>query len=112
VRSPERVWDRGDSGVLQFAGGLLLAAGYYTRLAAIALALLETLSIWVDSARWGFFLNWTSDPTRGHGMEYSLVLVAAAVCLALAGAGDWSIDGIRARSEASRAAGRARTRSL
>jgi putative oxidoreductase len=98
------------TGGFQFGGGLLIAVGYFTRWVTIGLALLQGLEIWKDSARWGFFLNWTADPTRGHGMEYGLVLGATFVCLALAGAGEWSIDGIRARSAASRALGRARLR--
>jgi uncharacterized membrane protein YphA (DoxX/SURF4 family) len=43
-------------------------------------------------------------------MEYAVVMIAALVCLTLAGSGEWSIDGVRSRSAASRAAGRARLR--
>jgi uncharacterized membrane protein YphA (DoxX/SURF4 family) len=63
-----------------------------------------------DSARWGFFLNWRLDPTRGHGMEFSLLLIGGLACLCVTGAGRWSIDGVRSRSAAARAAGRARLR--
>jgi uncharacterized membrane protein YphA (DoxX/SURF4 family) len=66
--------------------------------------------IWKDQMRWGFFANWMLDPERGHGVEISIVLAGALVCLALAGAGDWSIDGWRARAAAARASGRARLR--
>lgn len=97
-------------GLLQFGGGLLLGIGYFTRAAAVALGVFYLAAIWVDAARWGFFLNWTNDPTRGHGMEYAIMMVGTLASLVLSGAGEWSLDGRRARSAATRAAGRARLR--
>jgi uncharacterized membrane protein YphA (DoxX/SURF4 family) len=47
---------------------------------------------------------------RGQGMEFSLLLIAALLCVAFAGAGDFSIDGVNARSADRDAAGRARLR--
>jgi putative oxidoreductase len=98
------------SGVLHFAGGLLIAMGLFTRAAAIAIGAFLTFLLFRDSARWGFFLNWLLDPTRGHGMEFALLLVGGLAALALSGAGAWSMDGYRAHRVASRAAGRARLR--
>jgi uncharacterized membrane protein YphA (DoxX/SURF4 family) len=66
--------------------------------------------LWKLQAPWGFYLNWLNDPTRGHGTEFSFVLIGALVALWLTGPGDWSIDGRRASSQAARAAGRARVR--
>jgi putative oxidoreductase len=97
-------------GLSRLAGGVLIGVGYFTRWVSLALAVFEGLEIWKDFARWGLFLNWALDPSRGHGMEYAIVTIAALVCLTLAGSGEWSIDGVRARSAASRAAGRARLR--
>jgi putative oxidoreductase len=97
-------------GVLQLAGGLLIGVGYFARWVSVPLAILEGLGIWKNSARWGFFMNWTNDPSRGHGMEFGVLLAGALVCLVLAGAGEWSFDGLRSRSAAARAAGRARLR--
>lgn len=98
------------SGILQFAGGILLLAGWFTRIACGILIAVELAKLSFDSARWGFFLNWTLDPTRGHGMEFAFLIMIALGCLALTGAGDWSADGVRARSSAALAAGRARIR--
>ena len=98
------------TGAIQLAGGALVGVGWLTRWASAATAVLLTLLLFRDSARWGFFLNWVLDPTRGHGMEFSLLLIGGLACLSLAGAGEWSIDGVRAHSAASRAAGRARLR--
>lgn len=98
------------AGVIQFAGGILVGVGYFTRVSAGLVGLLELVRISVDSARWGFFLNWVLDPTRGHGMEYSLLIIGSLGCLILTGAGEWSLDGLRDRSAAALAAGRARLR--
>jgi uncharacterized membrane protein YphA (DoxX/SURF4 family) len=96
--------------LLQLSGGVLLLAGYFTRVVSGVLIVVEVAKVSFDSARWGFFLNWTLDPTRGHGMEFSFVLVCVLGALLLLGAGEWSIDGIRARNDASAALGRARIR--
>jgi len=98
------------SGIVQLGGSVLLAIGFFTRAVSTALILIELVKISFDSARWGFFLNWALDPTRGHGIEHAFLLLGALGCLAFAGAGEWSIDGIRARSHAALAAGRARIR--
>ena len=98
------------AGVIQFAGGIAIALGALTRVAASAALLYILVGIWADHARWGLFINWVGDPTRGHGMEYSIVIAGILVCLLFTGAGDFSIDGLRAKSVASRAAGRARLR--
>ena len=98
------------AGTIQLAAGGLIAIGLLTRFASIASALYLGIMIWKDQWRWGFFANWMMDPERGHGVEVSLVLVGALVCLTLAGAGEWSADGRRARTAAARASGRARLR--
>lgn len=98
------------AGGIQLMGGLLVGAGWLTRWAALGVIGYLALTVWKDHARWGFFLNWVLDPTRGHGLEFSLVLTGALLTLVFAGGGDWSIDGLRAQTAASRAAGRARLR--
>ena len=98
------------SGLANLAGGLLLAAGYLTRWAATTLALFAAIVAWKSQFAWGFFLNWVGEPGRGHGIEFSVVLIAALLCVALAGGGDWSLDGGRSRRRSSAAAGRARLR--
>jgi putative oxidoreductase len=98
------------AGSVQLAGGVLLVAGLFTRVASGALLLIEVIKLSFDSARWGFFLNWALDPTRGHGIEFSFIVMAVLGCLALGGAGEWSLDGVRDRTRAARVAGRARIR--
>jgi putative oxidoreductase len=97
-------------GLAQFAAGLLIGIGLLVRWAAVAAAATLGLVMWKEQALWGWFLNWTGDPTRGHGMEWSLIVIGCLLCLTLTGPGDWSFDGKRSRQAASRAAGRARLR--
>ncbi len=96
--------------LILLAGACLLAAGWYARSAAVIVAAYLAVMIFQDFARWGFFLNWTMDPTWGHGMEFALVQIGIAATIALAGPGDLSVDGWRARAMAAAAAGRARIR--
>ena len=98
------------SGILQFVGGLFLCAGLFTRITANVLTVVALVKLSFDSARWGFFLNWTLESGRGHGMEYALLSISVLICLALSGAGDWSLDGLRTRRNAYRVAGLARIR--
>jgi putative oxidoreductase len=96
------------AGVIQLGAGLLLTVGLLTRWAAAALLLYVLVIAWAMHLPWGFFLNWTSAPGRGQGLEYSLVLAAALVCLMTGGGGPLSLEGRRASREASILAGRAR----
>jgi putative oxidoreductase len=98
------------SAVIQVASGALLIIGWFTRVATLAQIIDIGIGTWTLHFKWGFFLNYTNDPMRGHGIEYSLVLLAALACLALAGPGGLSIDGRREHRAAARAAGRARLR--
>jgi putative oxidoreductase len=98
------------AGSVQVIGGFLIAIGLLTRWASLAVIGYLAVIIWKDQSRWGFFMNWMLDPTRGHGFEYSVLLIGCLLCLVLAGGGEFSIDGRRAHSAASRASARARLR--
>jgi putative oxidoreductase len=98
------------AGGIQIAAGLLMGLGALTRWAALGLIAYLALDAWKAHLPWGFFLNWTLEPNRGHGIEHAVLLTGALTCLVLAGGGDLSIDGRRARSAASRASARARLR--
>ena len=85
------------AGFVQFVGGLLIAIGLLARWAALAAVGLIAVLLWKEQATW-------------PGIELSLVLIGALVCLWLTGAGDWSFDGRRETTAASRVAARARVR--
>ena len=73
------------SGLSEFGGGLLLAAGLFTPLGAAAIAgvmLVAIVSVHLDK---GFF-NGTG------GYEFNVVLAAAAIALAFTGPGELSLD--------------------
>lgn len=72
--------------VLEFAGGILLIAGLFTRLVAILLAVDMVVAIALVHASAGF---WVGE----GGYEFVALLGAAALGLALAGAGRLSLDG-------------------
>jgi putative oxidoreductase len=97
-------------GATELAGGVLLIAGALTVYASLALAVEMLVATWKVHLANGFFLNWSLTPGRGHGFEFNVALIGALVCLMLVGPGALSIDGRRARSAESKAAGRARLR--
>ncbi|HEY8932186.1 MAG TPA: DoxX family protein [Rariglobus sp.] len=68
----------------EFIGGVLLILGLFTRLAALNTAVIMAVAIWTVH-RGAFFAD------RG-GMEYPLVLLAAAIVLLETGGGALSID--------------------
>jgi putative oxidoreductase len=98
------------AGVAQLLGGALIGLGALTRYASALGLMYIGVGMWKAHWKWGLFLNWTIDPGRGHGIEYALVIAGALFCLLFTGPGEFSIDGQRATSRASRAAGRARLR--
>ena len=78
--------------LLEFFGGIALVVGLLTRLAATGLAINMLGAILLVHLSAGFFLP--------NGSEFALTLLAAATALALTGAGDFSVDGLRARRRA------------
>ena len=97
-------------GVIQLTGGVLIGLGLLSRWASLATIVLTAILLWKEHAKWGLYLNWTGDVTRGHGMEFSIFLIGALVCVFLTGPGEWSFDGRRQYTAAARALGRARLR--
>jgi putative oxidoreductase len=79
---------------VEFFGGLALAVGLLTRLAGLGLATVMLGAIFLVHLAAGFFLP--------NGIEFALVLFAAAVSLILAGPGAFSLDAVLARRKARR----------
>ena len=75
--------------LVEFFGGMALVVGLLTRLAAIGLSITMLGAIFLVHLANGFFLP--------NGSEFALTLLGAAVALGFTGAGDFSLDGLRAR---------------
>jgi putative oxidoreductase len=73
------------AGGAELVGGLLIALGLLTPVAAAALIGVMTAAILSVHLRNGFFVT-------SNGYEYNLVLGAAVFALAGVGAGEWSLD--------------------
>ena len=95
--------------VVEFGGGILLILGGLTRWVALALAVDMTIAIWKAHYANGFFLSASG---RGDGVEYTLVLLGALLCLVLTGAGALSVEQWRSQSAEAAARGRARARKV
>jgi putative oxidoreductase len=74
--------------LLEFFGGLALVFGLFTRLAALGLAFDMLGAILLVHLAGGFFLP--------AGYEFALTMLAAMICLVLAGPGSLSVDSMLA----------------
>lgn len=74
-------------GLMELFGGVLLAAGLFTPVAALLITLTMLGAIAKVHGRNGLWAT-------SNGYEYHLVLIAAAVGIALAGAGEYSLDAL------------------
>ncbi len=76
----------------EFLGGIALFLGLFTRLAAFLVTgemVVATLQVHLPN---GFFMNWANAPNVGHGIEYNLALIGAALALVITGGGRLSLD--------------------
>jgi putative oxidoreductase len=73
------------AGSAEFFGGLLIALGLVTPVAAAALIAVMTAAVVTVHLRNGFFVS-------NNGYEYNLALAASVFALAGIGPGEWSLD--------------------
>jgi len=71
-------------GVLEFAGGLLLIFGLFTRLVALA--------VFVEMLVISFAVLWPKWWWGAHGMEYTILMGVLALAIFLRGGGPHSLD--------------------
>ena len=90
--------------VAEFFGGLGVLFGALTRLAAFGIACVMVGGIFTVHLRNGFFINWSNEPGRGHGIEANLAYLAMALALCMTGAGALSIDELVFRGSGPRGA--------
>lgn len=77
-------------------GAAALILGFFTRIAAFAVAVDMVVAVWLVHLRNGFFMNWAGHQ-KGEGFEYHILVVAIAVALAIGGGGRWALDRVIAR---------------
>jgi putative oxidoreductase len=77
-------------------GAVALIAGFFTRIAALAISVNMVVAVWLVHWKNGFFMNWMGTG-KGEGFEYHILAVAIGVALMIIGGGRWSIDGIIAK---------------
>lgn len=71
-------------GLIEFFGGLMLAAGLLTRVVAAMIA--------VEMAVISFLVLWPNWGWASHGMEYTFLMGIFAFAIALRGGGPYSLD--------------------
>jgi putative oxidoreductase len=73
--------------MVEFGGGLAMALGLFTRLAAFALALDMALAVYLTNWHNGFFAE-----KAAGGWEINMILICMAISVALTGAGRFACD--------------------
>jgi len=77
--------------VAEFFGGLGLAVGLLSRLAAIGILATMAGAVLTVHLQHGLFMNWYGDK-KGHGFEYHLLAMVLALVVLVKGAGALSLD--------------------
>jgi len=75
----------------EFLAPFALAAGFMTRLAALAVGVDMLVAIVMVHGANGFFMNWFGNQ-KGEGYEYHLLVIGLALALVVQGAGRFSVD--------------------
>jgi putative oxidoreductase len=77
---------------VEFLSGIGLIVGFLARLCSLGVAAVMIGAMVTVHWQHGFFLNAELKPGKGHGIEYTLALLAMSVAILIAGAGAFSID--------------------
>ena len=72
-------------------GAVALVAGFFTRLAALAVAVDMAVAVYLVHWKMGFFMNWMGNQ-KGEGFEYHILAIAIGLALTIKGGGRWSVD--------------------
>ncbi|HYA48210.1 MAG TPA: DoxX family protein, partial [Burkholderiales bacterium] len=72
-------------------GSVALITGFFTRLAALAIAVDMAVAVYLVHWKFGFFMNWMGHQ-KGEGFEYHILAIAIGLALTIKGGGRWSVD--------------------
>jgi putative oxidoreductase len=78
--------------MIESIGALALIFGFTTRIAAFAILVNFLGILFTSHINNGFFMNWFSQPNKGEGFEYFILLFGLAIVSLVAGGGKASID--------------------
>ncbi|GAB4252435.1 MAG: DoxX family protein [Ekhidna sp.] len=73
-------------------GAIALIIGLFGRFMAASIGLIMLGAVFLVHLRWGFYMNWYSQPNTGEGFEYHLLVLAMVVAILIKGSGAYSID--------------------
>lgn len=77
-------------------GAVALIAGFFTRIAALAISVNMLVAVALVHGKVGFFMNW-GGTAKGEGFEYHILAMAIGIALMIMGGGRWSVDGVIAK---------------
>jgi putative oxidoreductase len=77
-------------------GAVALIAGFFTRIAALAISVNMFVAVALVHGKVGFFMNW-GGTAKGEGFEYHILALAIGIALMIIGGGRWSVDGVIAK---------------
>ena len=86
----------------EFFGMAALVLGLFGRVFAAGAATIMVVAVATIHHRFGFYMNWYTDPNRGEGFELHFLALAMAVAIMIRGSGAWSIDRLLVRDRTQR----------
>jgi putative oxidoreductase len=78
--------------IIESIGALALIVGFGTRIAAFGMLANFLGILFTTHLNNGFFMNWYSQPGKGEGIEYFILVFGLAIVSIIAGGGKASID--------------------
>lgn len=79
--------------LIEFFAPIMLLIGLATRAAALAIAVVMIVAVFMVHWRVGFFMNWFG-VQQGEGYEFHLLAVGIAVALLIGGGGAYAVDAL------------------
>lgn len=79
--------------LIEFFAPIFLLIGLGTRLAALAIAVVMIVAVFMVHLRVGFFMNWFG-AQEGEGYEFHLLVVGIAAALLIGGGGAYAVDAL------------------
>lgn len=78
--------------IAEFTAPILLVAGFLSRVMAAVITAIMIGAMYFVTFKWGFYMNWYTDPNRGEGYELHLLVMAICIAIMIKGSGKYSVD--------------------